>query len=75
MAILRFRVRSDFVGARSLSISDTTSLLPASLLPQSSPAGLSFTACRDHATLEPSTILDRAAALCMCTACVSQLHA
>ena len=65
VAILRFRVRSDFVGTRSLSISDTTSLLPASLLPPSSPAGLSFAACRDPATLEPSAILDRADALCM----------
>ena len=64
VASLRYRVRSDFVGARSLSISDTTSLLPASLLPPSSPAGLSFAACRDPATLEPSAILDRAAAHC-----------
>ena len=57
-----------YVESRSLSISDTTSLLPASLLPPSSPAELSFAACRDPATLEPSAILDRAAAHALCTA-------
>ena len=55
----RSYIFTDSVGARSLSTSDTTSLLPASLLLPSSPAGLSFAACRDPATLEPSAILAR----------------
>ena len=70
-AKLRFRVRS---GARSLSISDTTLLLPASLLPPSSPSGLSFAACRDPATLYRTFRHSRSGSCTLCTTRLSCMH-